>query len=51
MYRRILADRYDYEAEHMILVHLKPDGTYQEYPVPTLDKHIDKILEERQDGD
>lgn len=47
LYRRILAERYQFEAEVLILVHLKPDGTYQEYETPYLDKHVDKILELR----
>jgi ATP-dependent exoDNAse (exonuclease V) beta subunit len=47
MYRRIMLERYDYEAERLVLVHLTNAGKYVEYDVPILDAHIDKILEKR----
>jgi hypothetical protein len=47
LYRRIMMERYDYEAERLVLVHLTNAGQYVEYDVPILDAHIDKILEKR----
>lgn len=47
MYRRIMMERYDYEAERLVLVHLPGYGKYVEYDVPIMDAHIDKILELR----
>jgi len=47
-YRRILAERYDFHAERMVLVHLEGRGRYAEYDVPVMDTHIDKILEARE---
>lgn len=47
LYHRILRDRYQFEAEGLIIVHLKPNGEYQEYQFDPLDKHVDKILELR----
>jgi hypothetical protein len=46
MYRRIMMDRYGFEAEKLVLVHLTSSG-YTEYPVRIMDEHIDKILETR----
>jgi len=46
MYRRIMAERYDFNAELMVIVHLS--GTsYFEYEASFMDAHIDKILERR----
>ena len=47
VYRRIMMERYDYEAERLVLVHLTDSGNYDEYPVPILDDHVDKLLEKR----
>lgn len=48
LYARILADRYEYHPELLVLVHLKPDATYHEYFVQPLERHVDKILELRE---
>lgn len=45
MYRRILMDRYDFEPAMMVLVHLQENGRYTSYGVPTMDAHIDRIME------
>lgn len=46
-YRRILLEEYNYEAQSMMLVHLQSNGRYVEYNVPVMEKHVDRLLEER----
>ena len=44
LYRWMLRERYDYDAERMLIVHLKGSGEYEEYEVPEMDEYLSKII-------
>jgi hypothetical protein len=48
LYRRILAERYDYEAELMEIIWLKPCGACEEVEVPKMDWAVNKLLDAAQ---
>lgn len=47
LYARILFDRYDFEADKLLIVHLQGNGRYREYDIAILSNHVDRMLELR----
>ena len=44
VYAWMLRERYDYDAEKMVIVHLRGDGSYEEYEVPDMKEHVSRLL-------
>jgi hypothetical protein len=52
IYRRILIDRYGFDDDlGMVIVHLRHDGTFEEYPVTLMEDHVEKIISPRRKPD